>query len=76
MLRPDPRPFEVEFVAYFENYKLPDSDKIRAEMIQTGGEILLSEIYNLYDLKWWRTAWEVEEVCYCINIRQWRSSQV
>jgi hypothetical protein len=41
-----PSCLEVEIaVAKLKKYKLPGSDQILAELIQAGGEILLSEIY-------------------------------
>jgi hypothetical protein len=43
-----PRPFDVEIaISKLERYKSPGSDQIPAELIQAGGEILLSMIHNL-----------------------------
>jgi hypothetical protein len=43
-LEPDPRPFELEIaIAKLKRYKSPDSDEILVDLIQAGGEILLSE---------------------------------
>jgi hypothetical protein len=45
---PGPSCLEVEFpIAKLKKYKLPGSDQIPAEIIQAGGEILLSVIHNL-----------------------------
>jgi hypothetical protein len=45
--------FEVEIaIAKLEKYKSPGSDEILAEMIQAGGEILLSEIHKLINSVW------------------------
>jgi hypothetical protein len=42
---PEPSPFEVETaIAKLKKYKSPGSDQILAQLIQTGGEILCSEI--------------------------------
>jgi hypothetical protein len=47
LLVPGPTHLEVEIaIAKFKNYKLPGSDQIPAELIQTGGEILLSAIHR------------------------------
>jgi hypothetical protein len=47
-LVPEPIPFEVEIaIAKLKKYKSPSSDEIMAELIQTGGEILESEILKL-----------------------------
>jgi hypothetical protein len=35
-----------------KKYKLPDSDQILAELIQTGGETLLSAIHKLINSTW------------------------
>jgi hypothetical protein len=44
-LVPEPRPFEVEIVsAKLKKNKSPGIDQILAELIQTGGEKLRSEI--------------------------------
>jgi hypothetical protein len=38
----DPSPLNVEIaIAWWEKYKLPDSDQILAELIQRGGETLV-----------------------------------
>jgi hypothetical protein len=44
---------EVEIAtAKLKKYKSPASDQIPAELIQTGGEILLSEIHKLINSVW------------------------
>jgi hypothetical protein len=41
MLEPDPSPFEVEIaISKLKRYKSPGSDKIPAELIEAGDEIL------------------------------------
>jgi hypothetical protein len=45
--------FEVETaIAKFKRYKLPGSDQIPAELIQAGGEMLLSVIHILINSIW------------------------
>jgi hypothetical protein len=52
-LVPDPSRFEVETaIAKLKNYKSPGSDQIPAELIQAGGEILLSAIHKLINSVW------------------------
>jgi hypothetical protein len=47
-LVPDPSPFEVETaITKSESYKSPGSYQIPAELIQAGGEIILSKIHKL-----------------------------
>jgi hypothetical protein len=47
-LVPDPCCLEVEIaIAKLRKYKSPGSDQILGELIQAGGEILLSEIHKL-----------------------------
>jgi hypothetical protein len=47
-LVPGPSRLEVEIaIAKLEKYKSPGSDEIPAEVIQAGGEILLSAIHKL-----------------------------
>jgi hypothetical protein len=56
----DPSRLEVEIaIAKFKKYKSPDSDQIQAELIQAGGEILLSAIHKLIN-----SVWNKEE---CLN---------
>jgi hypothetical protein len=44
---PDPSRFEVEIaIAKLKRYKLPGSDEIPAELIQAGGQILRSKIFQ------------------------------
>jgi hypothetical protein len=44
---------EVEIaIGEFKKYKSPGSDQIPAELIQVGGEILLSAIHNLINSVW------------------------
>jgi hypothetical protein len=50
---PDPSPFEVEIaIVKFKRYKSPGSDKIPAELIQAGCEILHSKINKLINSIW------------------------
>jgi hypothetical protein len=47
-LAPYPSPFEVEIaITKLKRYKLPVSDRILAELVQAGGEILHSKIHKL-----------------------------
>jgi hypothetical protein len=53
LLVTDPSPFNVKIaIAKLKRYKLPDSDQILAEMIQTGGTTLKSEIRKLINSIW------------------------
>jgi hypothetical protein len=52
-LVPGPSRIEVEIaIAKLKKYKSPGSDQIPAELIQEGGETLLSEIHNLINSVW------------------------
>jgi hypothetical protein len=52
-LVPDPSRLEVEVaIAKLKKYKSPGSDQIPAELIQAGGEILLSVIHKLINSVW------------------------
>jgi hypothetical protein len=52
-LMPVPGLFEVETaMAKLKRYKLPGADQILAEVIQTGGETLCSEIHKLINSVW------------------------
>jgi hypothetical protein len=52
-LVPDPCPLEVKIAfAKLIKCKLPCSDQIMAELIQVGGETLLSEIHKLINSIW------------------------
>jgi hypothetical protein len=52
-LVPGPSHLEVEIaIAKFKKYKSPGSDQIPAELIQAGGEILLSAIHRLISAVW------------------------
>jgi hypothetical protein len=52
-LVPYPSYLEVEIaIVQLENYKLPGSDQILAELIQTGGEALLSVVHKLVNSVW------------------------
>jgi hypothetical protein len=52
-LVPDPSPFEVEIaIAKLKSFESPDRDKILAELIQAGGEILFSNIHKLINSIW------------------------
>jgi hypothetical protein len=53
LLVPGPCRFEVEIaIAKSKHYKSPGSDQILAELIQAGGEILLSAIFRLINSAW------------------------
>jgi hypothetical protein len=48
---PEPSIYEVEVaIGKLKRYKLPGADQILAELIQTGGETLQSEIHKLIKL--------------------------
>jgi hypothetical protein len=52
-LVPGPSRLEVEIaIAKLKMYKSPGSDQIPAELIQAGGEILLSAIHKLINSVW------------------------
>jgi hypothetical protein len=52
-LVPGPSHLEVEIaILKLKKYKSPGSDQIPAELIQAGGEILLSEIHKLINSVW------------------------
>jgi hypothetical protein len=52
-LVPGPSRREVEIpIAKTKKYESPGSDQILAELIQAGGEILLSEIHKLIHSNW------------------------
>jgi hypothetical protein len=52
-LVPGPSHLDVKItVAKLKKYKSPDSDQIPAELIQAGGEMLLSAIYKLINYIW------------------------
>jgi hypothetical protein len=52
-LVPDSSPFEVEIaIAKLKRYNSPGSDQIPAELIQTGGETLRSEIHKPITSVW------------------------
>jgi hypothetical protein len=52
-LVPGPSRLEVEVdIAKLKKYKSPGSDQIPAELIQAGGEILLSAIHKLINSVW------------------------
>jgi hypothetical protein len=52
-LAPGSSRLEVEIaIAKLKKYKSPGSDEIPVELIQTGGEILLSEIHKLISSVW------------------------
>jgi hypothetical protein len=52
-LVPGPSRLEVEIaIAKLEKYNSPGSDEIPAELIQAGGEILLSAIHKLINSVW------------------------
>jgi hypothetical protein len=52
-LVPGPSHLEVEItIAKMKKYESPGSDQILAELIQSGGEILLSVIHKLFNSIW------------------------
>jgi hypothetical protein len=52
-LVPGPSHLEVEIaIAKLKKYKSPGGDQIPAELIQAGGEILLSAIHKLINSVW------------------------
>jgi hypothetical protein len=52
-LVPGPSRLEVKIaIAKLKKYKSPGSDQILAELIQAGGEILLSAIHKLINSVW------------------------
>jgi hypothetical protein len=52
-LVPGPNHLEVEIsIAKLKKYKSPDSDQIRAELIQAGGEIFVSVIHKFITSIW------------------------
>jgi hypothetical protein len=52
-LVPGPSRLEVEIaIAKYKKYKSPGSDQIPVELIQSGGEILLSENHKLINSVW------------------------
>jgi hypothetical protein len=52
-LIPGPSPLEIEIaIAKLKKYKSPGSVEIPAELIQAGGEILLSTIHKLINSVW------------------------
>jgi hypothetical protein len=52
-LVPGPSRLEVEIAfAKLKKFKSPGSDQIPAELIQAGGEILLSMIHKLINIIW------------------------
>jgi hypothetical protein len=52
-LVPGPSRLEVEIaIAKLKKFKSQGSDQIQAELIQTAGEILLSEIHKLINSVW------------------------
>jgi hypothetical protein len=60
-----PSRLEVEIaIAKLKKYKSPDSDQISAELVQAGGEILLSAIHKLI-----HSIWNKEELS-----DQWKES--
>jgi hypothetical protein len=52
-LVPGPSRLEVEIaITKLKKYKSPDSDRILADFIQAGGEILLTAIHKLINSVW------------------------
>jgi hypothetical protein len=57
-LAPGPSRIEVEIdIANLKKYKSPGSDEIPAELIQAGGEMLLSVIHKLINSVWNKEEW-------------------
>jgi hypothetical protein len=57
-LVPGPNRLEVEIaIAKFKKYKSPGIDQIPAELIQAGGEMLLSDIHKLINSVWNKEEW-------------------
>jgi hypothetical protein len=57
-LVPGPSCLEVEIaIAKLKTYKSPGSDQIPAELIQAGGEMLLSVIHKLINSVWNKEDW-------------------
>jgi hypothetical protein len=53
LLLPGPSHLKVEIaIAKLKKCKSPGSDQISVELIQAGGEILLSVIHNLINFAW------------------------
>jgi hypothetical protein len=53
LLVPGPSRLEVEIaITKLKKYKSPGNDKIPAELIQAGGEMLLSAIHKLVNSVW------------------------
>jgi hypothetical protein len=53
LLAPGPSRLEVEIaIAKLKKYKSPGKDQIPAELIQAGGEILLSVIHKFINFVW------------------------
>jgi hypothetical protein len=66
LLVPGPSHLEVEIAITKLKYNSLDSDEIPAELIQAGGEILLSAIHNLIN-----SVWNKEELP-----DQWKESHI
>jgi hypothetical protein len=61
---------EVEIaIAKLKKYRSPDSDKIPAELIQSGGKILMSASHKLVNFVWNKEELpdQLEGVCYCTS---------
>jgi hypothetical protein len=71
-LVPGPSRLEVEIaIAKLKIYKLLCSDEILAELVQAGGEILLSAIHILINSVWNKEELlSVEGVCYCSSLQK------
>jgi hypothetical protein len=55
LLIPEHSPFDTEIaITVLIKYQLPDIDQNPAELIQEGGEVLLSEFYKLAKFIWTR----------------------
>jgi hypothetical protein len=65
-LVPGPSRLEVEVaIAKFKMYKSPGSDEIPAELIQAGGEPLLSVIHKVVNSIWNKDKWPDQVTTTC-----------
>jgi hypothetical protein len=68
-----PSRLEVEIpIAKLKTYKLPGSDQILVELIEAGGEILLSAIHKLINSVWNKEELhdQWKEVYYCASSQE------
>jgi hypothetical protein len=64
-LLPGPSPLAI---SKLKKYRMPGSDQIPAELLQAGGEILLSAIHKLINYILKGNCLSVEGVYYCTNL--------